>query len=516
MAWDKKRSSDRIKAHLDGMGEIRIEKLKREADLWSLLSETECREIYGAHIYVDVANFSPLASRATSSIDDIKRLVQGVHVYQREAARIVENDDLFDGVRVHFQGARLHALFYRPIDDSERIAVKAVLLQLVLRDFVSNVFNPTFPKLGNFRTSAAADVGDTIGTQNGVLGDRELLFLGGPANRAAKAIGDSGEDRITEALYKALPDDLKAICASTSDTSIYEIGEVTQARLDELCVEHGLGWDRDRSRERIDDDKKQFPLSDISVESAEVQIDVDALSISKNKRIVAVSLFADLTGFTPYIERAEDADKRKEALRVLHAVRKEFTKVLSSDFKGVRIQYQGDRVQAIFHLPVGDDHGMSEEAVEAAAGIQSSMEITLKEHLPEAGELTVAIGLDKGLTLVSRLGTRGARDPICLGAAVQNAARIEEAVGGKEIGISTAVRDALPETQQDLFKWRLAAQAYVASSLTAEKLERAKNAAKMFASNGSAFIKTTAGVTTFSSDGGVGVRAVAASKPYAR
>jgi hypothetical protein len=42
--------------------------------------------------------------------------VQGVHLYQREVARIVERAELFDGVRVHFQGARLHALFYRRIN----------------------------------------------------------------------------------------------------------------------------------------------------------------------------------------------------------------------------------------------------------------------------------------------------------------------------------------------------------------------------------------------------------------
>jgi class 3 adenylate cyclase len=516
MAWDYDRSLKRIGAHLEGMGEITIEKLKREADLWSLLSETNCREIFGAHVYVDVSNFSPLASKATATIDDIKRLVQGVHIYQREVARIVEGAELFDGVRVHFQGSRLHALFYRPIDNATKIATRAVLLQLVLRDFVDTVFNPAFPKLGDFRTAAAADIGDTVGTQNGIEGDRELLFLGGPANRAAKTVGSAGEDRVTKAVFDALPSDLQAVCVETDDPSVYTVGEVSQTTLDDLCSTHGIAWNRDDSRQRIDDDKKQFPFTEIAIESAEAFIDLDLLSIRKNKRVVAASLFADLTGFTAYIERAETAEKQKEALRVLHAVRKEFSRVLTDDFNGVRIQYQGDRVQAIFHLPKDDKETIARKAVDAAAGIQSSMETTLKHWLPEANDLTVAIGVDVSLTLVSRLGSRGARDPICLGAAVQNGARIEEAVTGREVGASSAAHSELSTEYQELFTWRSTAQAYVASALTVDKLERAEDASKMFTPSGSAYVRTAAGVTTISNEVARGARSVASSKPYGR
>lgn len=514
MAWNYDRSLKRIGDHLDGMGEITVEKLKREADLWSLLSETNCREIFGAHVYVDVSNFSPLASKATATTDEIKRLVQGVHIYQREVARIVEGTDLFDGVRVHFQGARLHALFYRPIDKATKIATRAVLLQLVLRDFVDSIFNPSFPKLGNFQTAAATDIGDTIGTQNGVEGDRELLFLGGPANKAAKTLGGAGTDRLTKIVFDALPEDLQALCVETDDASVYLLAGVSQGDLDDLCATYGIAWNREQSEARIAEDKKSFPLCDIEIESAETLIDLDLLGIRKNKRVLAASAFADLTGFTAYIERADTADKQKEALRVLHAVRKEFSRVLTDDFNGVRIQYQGDRVQAIFHLPKDKEEAISRKAVDACAGIQSSMETTLKDKLPEASDLHVAVGVDTALTLASRLGTRGARDPICLGASVQNAARIEEAVDGKETGVSSAVHVSLPDEHQELFVWRATAQAYVASTLTVDKLERAAEASKMFTPAGSVYVQTTAGVTTLSSEVARGARSVASSKPY--
>lgn len=515
MGWNQDRSLKRIDAHLDGMGEITIEKLKREADLWALLSETTCREIFGAHAYVDVSNFPALASTASATKEDLKRLARGVHLYQREVARIVEREDMFGGLRVHFQGARLHALFYRPIDDATALATRGMLLQLVIRDFANSVFNSAFPNLGRFRTRSGLDVGDTVGTQNGLEGDRELLFVGGPANRAAKVLGDTHVDQLTTTVFDALPDDLQALCIAAGTPDVYVVKNIEQVELDALCSKYDIAWNRDDSRQRLEDDREQFPLSDIAIEAAEALIDLDLLSVRKSKRALSVSLFADLTGFTTYIELAESAHKQIEALRVLHAVRKEFTRVLTHDFDGVRIQYQGDRVQAIIHLPEDDSATIVRRALRAAAGLQSSMEVTLKHWLPEAKSLTVAIGIDSGTTFISRLGTRGARDPICLGAAVEEAARIEDAVNGRDIGISRTAHAALPRQYQELFTWRQAMQCYVASSLTSDKLERADDAVKMYSSSAAVHVKNTAGVTMVNSEAAYGSRSVVPATSFA-
>ena len=69
------------------------------------------------------------------------------------------------------------------------MAAEALLLQLVVRDFVRSVFNPAFPDLGDFEVAGGADLGDAIGTRNGLRADRELLFLGSPANHAASVAG---------------------------------------------------------------------------------------------------------------------------------------------------------------------------------------------------------------------------------------------------------------------------------------------------------------------------------------
>lgn len=473
MGWNYDVSVERIGSHLDNMDEIEVQKLRREADLEKLLSETKCREIFGAHVYVDVSNFAKLASDGAYAEDDYKRLIRGIHLYHREVSRIVEKDDMFGGFRVHFQGPKLHALFYRPIDDGEELASRAVLLHLVLKDFVENVFNPAFPDYEPFAIAGGADIGDVIGTKNGSRGDREILFLGSAANRAAKIVSSSGRYRITRDLYDALPDDLQEVCFEIEE-DLYRIKPVSQQDLDDLLEARGIGWDRDKSAERVKEDKKKFPLKDISYGSAKKLIDLDSLSIFNNKRVLAASVFADISGFTSYVDGAETEEEQKEALRAFHAIRKELATVVKNDYEGLRVQFQGDRVQALFHLPEDDEEKIVAKAVEAVVGLQSSIEHTIKEVLPETEDLELAVGVDVGTTLASKLGTRGHRDRVCVGVAVENAADLEERSGGGRIAITSRVYNALPKNLSEHFSYESEARCYVADELTMDKLDLAK------------------------------------------
>lgn len=510
MGWDKERSEKRIRKHLDGLGRIEIEKLVRAADLQSLLSETCCREIYGAHVYLPVSNFPHLASEITTDAE-YRQLIQATHLYQREVSRIVEDVESYEGLRVHFQGPKLHALFYRPIDDGQELAVRALLIQLVLRDFVRNVFNPAFADLGNFVLSGGADIGITIGTKNGQKADRELLFLGDPANRAAKIIRQNGYLRITDNLYAALPKSLQDRCEAIGDGDAYRVVPVEGEELQELLADHGHTWDPARSAERVEEDKDAFPLKDIEYSSATERIDFEVLSIFNNKKVKGASVFADVSGFTAYVEAAEgDRDEQRARLRVFHAIRKEMSAVIKGDFAGVRVQFQGDRVQGLFHVPKDEHAQISQSAVECAAGLHQSMELTLKAALPEADDLHLAIGIDRGKTLASKLGTRGHRDRICLGEAVEAAAEHEERCEAGETGIGKAVYDVLPEEVQETFLWSDAKGCYVASELTVRKLARLREA-RAYATAAAVTVATgSRGVVVSSREGGNGRQVVPA------
>lgn len=140
--------------------------------------------------------------------------------------------------------------------------------------------------------------------------------------------------------------------------------------------------------------------------------------------------------------------------------------VIQEDYAGLHIQFQGDRIQGLFHLPRNDERAIALQAVSAAIGLQSSMECTLKACLPEAEPLHLAIGVDIGETLVSRLGVWRHRDAICLGQAVEFAAELEEACGAGQIGISRRVRQALPKEICRCFPEQKGGQRFVATAAT--------------------------------------------------
>jgi len=511
MSWNYQTSKERIKNHLSSLGTIEIEKLVRDADLYALLSETTCREIFGAHVYVDVPNFAQLATEVEGA--DYPRVNQAIHLYQREVSRIVEGSGVFDGIRVHFQGPKLHALFYRPIDAAGQLATKAVLLQAVLREFVRNVFNSAYPALADIVIAGGADIGDAIGTQDGMKGDRELLFIGDPANYAARIIGEPGELRLTARIYDELTKEIRQLCSKAVDGN-YILDSFDWSVLQRLLINEGIQWSPETSAERLQEDKVKFPLKDISCSDADTTIDLDALSITNNKRVKAASLFADVDGFTRYIAAATTVEQKQSALRVLHAIRKEMAAVVKHDFDGLRIQYQGDRVQAFFHMPKNDPGAIVAKAIDAGVGLQSSMQHTLKECLPEIGDLQLAVGIDFGLTLVSRLGTRGQRDRICVGSAVERAAACQERCHGSEIGITSPVYILLEEAVQRQFRLDDQRGLYIATSLTAEKTERLKKAAA-YAGGQPVFLRSTKSGVTVGNTEGPGARQVLPSKSYA-
>jgi class 3 adenylate cyclase len=509
MSWNYETSLERVKRHLESMGEIEIEDLVREADLHSLLSETCCRTIFGAHVYIDVPNFSVLATDIDG--EEYRRVLQAVHLYQREVSRIVERSELFDALRVHFQGPRLHALIYRPIHDEAEIASRAVLLQAVMKDFVRRVFNPAYPSLSDISVSGGADIGNAVGTQDGMKGDRELLFLGAPANYAAKIIGSAGQMRLTARVHSFLPKALQDFCQKLEDGT-YVLSPLNGEQVEALANDLGIEWSAKDSSERIQEDKRTYPLKDIEYGDADTLIDPDTLGINSNKKVLAASVFADVDKFTAYIDQSKKVQEKKDALRLLHVIRKELAAVVKHDFGVVRVQYQGDRVQALIHLPKADEEKIIEKAFDIACALQSSLEITVKKCLPEAALLGLAVGIDLGDTLVSKLGIRGDRDRICIGLAVQNAAAVQEACHALEIGVNSQVVGLLKSEHAKLFELDEDRGIHVAYGLTAEKIERASKAAAFGAP---VFVSSRATGVSITSSGLGQSREVLPSRSYA-
>ena len=246
MPWDYNESRKRVCAHIEELETIVVEPLKKEADLNELLTERNCRQIYGAHLYAHPSEFSALADlplESDAEIEFYRRIVRAVHIYQREVSYIVEN--VFDATRIHFQGVRLHGLVYRPIRDPQSIARRAFLQALVLSQWARDVYNPIFDTLPDINLMIGVSQGEAIGTRNGERADRELLFLGSPANHAAKILCP-GTLHITETVYEHLTAEMQNTCAALGN-GIYRITHRAFDFLNDWLEDEGIEWDRDAS-----------------------------------------------------------------------------------------------------------------------------------------------------------------------------------------------------------------------------------------------------------------------------
>jgi class 3 adenylate cyclase len=165
-------------------------------------------------------------------------------------------------------------------------------------------------------------------------------------------------------------------------------------------------------------------------------------------------------------------------------------------------------------MPKNEEADIATEAVDAAVGLQSSMEKTIKEKLPEAKELHLAVGVDIDTTLVSKLGTRAHRDRICLGAPVEDAAKYEEKCSANQIGVSKRIYDALPERLKKHFAYDSGVGCYVANDLTADKVERAERASA--AAGAPAFITSGSSGVTVSDREREGARTIIPARSFAK
>ena len=225
-------------------------------------------------------------------------------------------------------------------------------------------------------------------------------------------------------------------------------------------------------RKRVREDKARHPLRLIEYSQAVQKIDFDALSIRNNKRVQTVTLYADVTGFTAYIDGMTTEADQQEALRLFHVIRRETSRIIRKDYEGVRVQFQGDRVQAIFHIPAGLHADYTLEAVICAGALQASLEKVIRPLFPSAADLHLAIGCDLGQITATNLGARGHRDRICLGRSVEAAAAREEALDGGHTGISNEMYALLPAALQKVFVHDAAKACYVARNPTVIVIKR--------------------------------------------
>lgn len=487
MAWDEQRSRERVEKNDHSKDEINIDDLVRTKDFYTL-GKKDVRRVQGSHIYVDIPNFHEAVGSAGEDKEKQKKLLRAASVLRKGQGELFDDDDVG---QIQLQTARQHALGFKPYDSEKESqaterAKRAVITAITQHSYIYESFNPVFKEdVGDFEAASGIAVGTSFITNIGYKGERELISLGTCANLGAKIIDQSQKDSITitKDVYDLLPDCLKEHfkkSRTVAQAVTYQAVGLRWGTYPNLAKTLNVDFDAEKLKKKTRERRDDLPPKDMNITEAEVLIDIDALTEKNSKRTSAVPIYADLAGFTKYVQEAEGDDEGiKSLVRKLHIIRHEFHSVMKKDYDGLVIQHQGDRIVGIIHLPSDDFDKRCNTGLDIAIGLQSSMKHVLNERL-DGKDIHVAIGLDVGKTLITRLGKKGEREVICLGRKVCSAEEFQLASSGKQIRISKAIYDVIKnETKKGEFR-KVTDNEYVATNLTFPRLDEMEeeNAAK--------------------------------------
>jgi class 3 adenylate cyclase len=487
MGWDQKQASKRVDENDFHDFEVNVQDLSKSMD-FANLGTKDVRRTNAAHLYADIPNLHLCVNDVGSDKAKQKKLIRAASVLRKVQGDLLKSSDFIadDEVgRIQFQAARLHALIYKPYADEAKRARHAVVTAVTLNTYIYTAFNDVFSDLPrNFQSSVGISAGRSLIANIGFHGDRERICLGTPANLAAKVLGLGNSIRITGEVYAQLPKDLADRFTKKDDVAGAAVYEAKGLRWDsepDLAKSLGVTWKSEKWKKKTEDYRDELPLADMEVRWAEVTIDLDSLTERNSRRTDAIAIYADLDGFTKYVQEAEQDDAVVSLVRELHMIRHEFHAVLKQDYPGLVLQHQGDRVFAMLHEPCGDtdsDHGKRcRKAVDAAIGLESSMQHVLRSKLPNRKDLYVAVGLAVGTALVTRLGKNSKREIVCLGPEVCESEKLQLKSSAKQIRIS---EDVYSQIEAGLKKneFKKDNGAYVATDLTFPALEEKEAKAK--------------------------------------
>ncbi len=403
--WNRNRAEKHIKSKLEQVKSVTVLDYKRGLALDNIPVNRAYR-VDAAHVYADIVNLDDML-RSTNVEGETchKRALRFLNLHMRATQRVLDQADV---ERVDFHNQRLHAFIPKPYgEESSATRVhKAVAVGNALIE-VLNRTGETDEHIEDAKVRVGIDTGLTLAVNNGRQGNREPLFLGAAANHAAKISGYSTVQGIflTNAARATI---------SLDEVDYPERVKLTKEQIADCIEQSGLDLDIDGIVDAWHKDLKSNPIGAFSFSASTPplkNLQIEALSPGNSRRQDAAAIYADLDGFTNYVSENLE-DNPEDVVRVLHVVRSELERVLTTEFEGRRIRYVGDCLHGI--LAVGtaantDDEETISTAVLCAGGLHDSFKLSLKTlegENCEVGSLGLQIGIDYGPIATTRLGMK--------------------------------------------------------------------------------------------------------------
>jgi len=452
MSWNAARSRKRIEEHLKTVphfdDHITLAKHARamaeDRGLMSTLPERRAFVVEGAHVYGQLLDFDSLVADQDNreTVESHRKVLRFLDMHYRLWDSIVDNDD---ADRVDYHGARLHAIVTSPEGDPRGQAERAVALAAKLNEATKRIASAYgFPA----RIRFGIDQGKCVAMTTGRAHEKDTLFFGAPANHAAKLAAARDE----EGIYVA--PGAQAVAGSSASRKTYTGDMAFDERfIAEASQRHSFSR-LDEAAGRLIADARQERMFIFHRATPPLSaVKFSQLSPAYSVRMGMASLFADIDGFTAFVDAAirTDSNGIKHAACAIHVIREELNDVLTQDSEGKRIRFIGDCIHGVLaEGRLQDDAAAAiDAAVMCASGMKDSFSLCQK-IVGGIDSLDLAIGIEYGPVPVTRIGLRGENSVRCAaGRAVVVSERVQQSLegGGRKLG-PVAQQFANPATRK--------------------------------------------------------------------
>ncbi len=375
----------------------------------------------GFHLYVNIKNIAEIIKGDEDKNDDLKRSIHRLHTFFCGLTKVVKE---YGGEIEKFTNGRCHIFLEKgetEKDSEYKVRINDLLVATMY--FSDEVFNsiPKYRDYTSFKVQAGLDYGEFY--KYDIEGLDEFTTIGAVANIAAKLTSFSlaKEIYITDDARKKLAEADQELFKRIDESKEKEIQErlkgspmIYYAKYTVLNKRNEVSDFLEAVGEEYKELANSVNLSEITFEDARTKIDFNQLSLKKNKQITAGILFADIRGFTKLFNvSGNNLDDLKTVLAPLYE--KMNTAVENHD--GVRVQFQGDRIVAVFNKISGQSYDEIVRMFEAALEIKSGVKQISEDYAEKLKnkKIKVGIGLCYGEFYATCLGARGYKDKLVLG-----------------------------------------------------------------------------------------------------
>ena len=366
--------------------------------------------VEGVHVYANLINFNDhLMEDGRETEASHRRTLQFLNLHYAACDALVEE---FDIQRVDYHGARLHAVVATPVgaDQAGARAIRAVAFAEALMRLMEEANRSLAEGRLGSSVRIGIDSGSSVAINSGRGTESDPLFLGNPANTAAKlaegkvpGVFPSRQVRVDlGAPPTAYPfsEELSGLDAPYRDR-LFE-----HARAEEF--RQRAAW---RLMENINLQNVVAPNAKFHFRHARPPLKTlqfAELMPSNSVRMPMMTIFADLDGFTRYVSDSIRSDDIAQMVARLHIMRGEMTCVLRDDFGGKKVRFIGDCLQGVIaegNSRTVDELKSVDQAVRCAAALRSSFKLC--DDKLGRSSLGLGIGIELGTVPVTRLGGNG-------------------------------------------------------------------------------------------------------------